>query len=153
MITYQVEEYADVLAEVQPFLRQHADELATHPDMTLSPAYGTYAESAGKGLLHIVTARVEGQLVGYHVSFLSGHLHYENSLTAYTDVYYLAEEHRRGWEGIHLQRFVEESLAAKGVERIYTTTTKKLNRGRVLEYLGYEECETMYAKRIGGDHE
>jgi len=153
MIKYQVEEYADVLPEIAPFLQQHADELATHPDMALAPAYGTYEQSAGKGLLHIVTARLQGVLVGYHVSFLSGHLHYENSLTAYTDVYYLQKEHRRGWEGVRFQRFVEESLVAKGVERAYTTTTAKLDMGRVLGYLGYEACETMYVKRIGGSHE
>jgi hypothetical protein len=152
-VVFQVEEYTAMREEATLLLREHADEVAAHKELPLDPDFALYAKCALDGTLHIVTARADGVLVGYHVSFLTGHLHYRNHLTAYSDLYYLKPEHRKGWTGVRFLRFVDESLEARGVQRVFTTTTIDADKSAVLRRLGHRECERVYVKMLGGNHE
>lgn len=146
MITFQVENYADAIDEVKVYYPMHYDELASNHEIQLDPDYDAYLRI--NHLIHLVTVRDGSKLVGYHLSFVMPHLHYRKSLTATTDIYFLDPAYRKGRAGLDLLKFMEKSLKDIGVERIYMMTKTNLNRGKILERLGYSEKEHIYTKMI-----
>lgn len=149
-LAFQVEPYLEVIEEIKPFYPLHYDELASDKSIALNPDYAGYAWRAERGLLHTVTARQEGELVGYHISVIAPHLHYKHSLTAHVDIYYLRKDCRLGMNGVKLLQFAEETLAQRGVERIYMSTKTDADKSVILERLGFNEKERVFTKVIGG---
>lgn len=149
-IEFAVEDYKMVVSELRGYYQAHYDELASNKEIPLAPDYAAYDELYRLHRLHVVTARRDGVLVGYFISTLGYHLHYRDSLTAWTDIYYLRPDCRHGRNGVNLFKFMEDSLNAMGVERIYTSTKTELNNGPMLEALGYAPKEVVYTKILRG---
>lgn len=114
----------------------------------LDPDFKSYEEYERTGALHIVVMRDNGVLAGYHISIIRFHLHYKTSLNAFTDVYFISKNHRKGLAGIKLFKEVEKTLKARGVEKIFTGTKKHLDMSKLLEYLGYTSTETLFTKML-----
>lgn len=147
MITYQVEQYTSAIDEMKVLYQDHWEEIAGDKDIIkLNPNYEAYLQMDKVGVLHLVTVRDEDLLVGYHLSFISPHLHYVDSLTAFTDIFFLKKEYRKGRVGINLFKYMEHSLRAKGVQKIYMGTKLKHDIGRILEHLNYIPIERLYTK-------
>lgn len=147
---FQVEKWSDCKAEMALLWPLHWEEVANDKDkIKLDVWYEAYDEMEKSGQLHIVTARDEEKIVGYHWSVVRPHLHYKSSLTAYTDIYFLHPSYRRGMNGIKLFKFVEKSLKERGVEKMYTASKIKLDKSSIFEFLGWHEAETVYTKYIG----
>lgn len=153
MITYQVEQYRDIYGEMEPILREHWLEIALgHDKVPLDIDNERYFGLCEAGALHIVTARDEGRLVGYHVAIVSGHLHYKSTLHGITDVYFILPEYRKGRTGIRLFQRVEKELKELGVKKLFTGCklhTADGKSGKLFEYLGYNATETLFTKYIG----
>ena len=151
MITYQVEPWSRVWPELQPHWDAHWQEVALNRDtIKLNIDWDAYAAYDASGALHVMVVRKDGAVIGYHLSIVRPHLHYKDSLNAFTDVYYIAPEHRKGTVGVKLFLEVEKSLKARGVEKMFTGTKLSLDRGRIFERLGWTETERLYTKFIGG---
>jgi len=149
MIVFGVEKYEDVIDEMKVYYPLHYDELASNHEIELDPDYEAYLKL--KDFLHVVTVRdsdCDNKLVGYHISIVMPHLHYRKSLTAHTDIYYLHKDYRKGLAGINMLKYMEKSVKEIGVERIYMMTKTNLNRGKILDRLGYSEKEHIYTKMI-----
>lgn len=152
LVTYQVEQWADCWHETAELWTRHWDEVALDKEqIPLDPDLAQYEAFAANGELHIVTVRVDSRLVGYHASIVRRHLHYKGSLNAFTDVYFLLPEYRQGLLGVKLFRKAEETLKARGVEKIFTGTKVHLNMSKMFEHLGYRQTEILFTKYIGGD--
>lgn len=149
---YQVEKWADCKDEMAALWPLHWEEVANDRDkIKLDVWHEAYDALAESGELHIVTARVDGKIVGYHWSIVRPHLHYKSSLTAYTDIYFLKSENRKGMAGINLFKFVEQSLKERGVQKMYTASKKKMDKSSIFEFLGWTEAEKVYCKYIGDE--
>lgn len=152
MITYHVELLADCLNEIEAYLQAHFEEVATKKNNLGAPNMdvGAYCSMEISGQLHIVTARSNGSVIGYHVSFVRPHLHYKHILTAITDVYYVAPEYRKGNIAIKLFQEAERTLKARGVKRLFSGTKKHKDMSKIFEFMGWEEVEILHSKWIGG---
>lgn len=147
-MTFQVEDWHSCKDEMSVLWPLHWEEVANDKDkIKLDVWFEAYDDMSDQ--LHIVTARVDGKIVGYHWSIVRPHLHYKKSLTAYTDIYFLLPEFRRGMNGVNLFKFVEESLKAIGVQKMYTASKIKLDMSKIFERLGWLEAERVYTKYIG----
>lgn len=149
-LTFQVEQYVDVINEIIPYYPMHYEELASDKSIPLDPDFEGYLWRAEKGLLQVVTARKDGELVGYYIAFISPHIHYRHSLTAHVDIYYLRKDCRIGANGLDFLRFAEQSLVDRAVERIYVSTKTDSDKSAIFEWLGYQEKERVFTKLIGG---
>jgi len=149
MITYQVERYYLVIDEIKTLFENHWEEVSGNPEIPLNPNYDRYLELDKLEMLHMVTARNDGKVIGYHVSMIMPHLHYQQSITCFTDIFFIHKDYRHGFTGIKLFKFLEESLKEKNVQRIYMGTKLKLDIGPILERLGYKAIERIYTKMIG----
>ncbi|WP_157407089.1 hypothetical protein [Janthinobacterium sp. CG3] len=150
MITFQVEKWRDALPEMEPILVQHWHEIALgHAQVPLDIARDRYQAMCDAGVLHVVTVRDDGVMVGYHVAIVSGHLHYLSTVHGITDVYFILPAYRKGFTGIRLFKYVEVAMRKLGVKKLITGTKRHLDQGKVLQFLGYSPTETIYTKYIG----
>jgi hypothetical protein len=150
MITYAVEPWSSVQAEMAPLWVKHYEEVALNRDkMPLDPDFANYDAMEQLGMLHIVVARKEGQIVGYHFTLVRPHLHYVSTLCGMTDIYWIAPENRTGRTPLRLFQFVESTLKARGVKKLFTGTKKSLDAGPLFEFMGWHPAETLYTKYIG----
>src|ERR1700760_4321155 len=96
-LVFQVENWFECKNEMKPLWEIHWQEVALNQEnIKLNVWEEAFNEAAKIGQLHIVTARYECNIVGYHISLVRPHLHYRQSLTAYTDAFYLHPDHRKG---------------------------------------------------------
>lgn len=149
-VTFQVERYLDARAEAEPLIRAHWQEIARNREtIPLNIDHVAYAKLDERGQLLIVTARDDGRLVGYLTYFImpQGHLHYLGTPWAESDVFFVLPEERKSGVGAGLFRAAEEALRARGVRVVHThVKIEHPAAGRLLEHLGHQPIETIYAK-------
>lgn len=151
MVTYAVEDWFAVRDQMAPLWPQHWEEVAVNRDLIpLDPDLACYDLMANAGMLHIVVARKEGEVIGYHFTIVKPHLHYRQSLSAFTDIYFLAPQYRTGRTPLRLFEFVEKTLKARGVQKMFTGTKLSLDAGPLFEKMGWTETERLYIKVLGG---
>lgn len=147
MVTFAVEDWFKVKEETAHLWPKHWAEVAVNKDVIqLDPDFETYDLLARGGMLHIVVARKDGEVVGYHYTIVRPHLHYRQSLSAFTDIYWVAPEHRTGRTPLRLFQFVEKTLKERGVQKAFTGTKLSLDAGPLFEFLGWTETERTYIK-------
>lgn len=148
-ITMRRELLSDALwNEAMPLLKQHWQEIAHYPDIVLDPDRDQYLALEEAGMIRCFTARVAGeQLVGYAVFFVRPALHYAGSVQAYQDVLYL-DPSARGGTGIRFVRFCDEQLEKSAIQVVYHHVKQAHNFGPMLERMGYELVDLIFAKRL-----
>ena len=150
MITFAVEDWFAVKMEMAPLWIPHWEEVALNRDkIPLDPDFDAYDAMARAGMLHIVVARKMGAAVGYHFTIVKPHLHYRKSLSGLTDIYFIAPQYRAGRTPLRLFEFVEKTLKARGVEKLFTGTKLSLDAGPLFEHMGWTPTERLYTKYIG----
>lgn len=149
MISYQVEDLALAIPEMQELFNEHWEEVACNQEVIkLDPDWDSYYTMIDSGITHLVTAREGGILLGYFLCIITRELHYKNIKTANTDIFFLKKEHRNGFAGIKLFKVLEKTLKDIGVNKINTATKLSLDIGPMLERLGYTPVERLYSKLI-----
>jgi L-amino acid N-acyltransferase YncA len=149
-VTYATEQWSDVWREMAPLWEAHWLEVALdHEAVPLAPDIAAYDALEAAGMLNVLVARKAGQVIGYHLAIVKPHLHYKNSLHSFTDIYYVAPEHRQGMTGVKLFKEAEKSLAKRGVKKMVSGTKMSLDMGKIFERLGWRETERTYTKCIG----
>ncbi len=154
----QRERFDPWYAEALPLLEKHRLELAHYTDIPLDVDVPGYLAAEAAGTLRVFTARLDRgpseplTLIGYALFFVRANPHYQSSLQAVQDVLYLDPDQRKGAAGLGLINFVEQELRREGVEVIYHHVKKEHpTLGRLLVHRGYEEIESVFAKRFHDD--
>lgn len=160
MLVLARERSTDLWGEILPLLKEHYLEISHFPDIELDPDIEAYNQCEALGMLRCYTARLSGELIGYSVNFIRHNMHYQRSLQGVQDVLFVAKAHRHGRVGVKLIRYKEEQLRAEGTQVTYEHTKANdqirlaltcLNRtdvGAIMERLGYELVDLIYAKRL-----
>ncbi len=148
-IAYALEPFSDaLLCEFLPLLKEHYAELWKHRDIPLSPDFQRYYAMSQAGMLHIVTARSEGKLIGYCVSMLMKGLHYSGAGFASVDIVYLDREYRKGLVAYRMLEFMESDLKGKGITFIQHHVKPEPDFSPLLSRMGFEDFEKIMMKRI-----
>jgi len=149
MTTYQREYFEGAYADALPVLRKHWAEITTNLDIALNVNEEAYRHSEANDLLRIYTARDGMVMVGYVALFVHRNLHYQQSLCATQDVFYVDPNHRGKMLGLRLIKFVEEQLKNEGVQVINQhVKIKHPALGYLLERSGYTAVEKIYQRRL-----
>lgn len=149
-ITYQQELYSDIALEIQPLLVQHHEELDMYKDkVPLAPDWKRYKDMEERGILHVVTVRDDGVLVGYYVTMIVESLHFRFTTYGINDVVLIKPEYRNAGVGLALFRKVEELLKARGVEVMTVNMKVHSPFDSLCEGLGFDYAERLYTKYIG----
>ena len=153
---YQAEDWEAAWPEMATLWDAHWREVAVDKDIPLSVDLEAYNVLACQGVLSVLTARTPARLlVGYYLSVIRRHLHYD-VVCAFTDVYYLAPHYRKGRNGLKLFAAAEAEWQRRGVAMVFAGTKlhisprgESLDHGRIFGHLGYVNTEQLYSKRLG----
>lgn len=147
--TYQRETFAEAYPDAKPLLEKHWAEISSNLDIALDVNVEAYEASEKGDMLRVYTAREDGVMVGYVALFVHKGLHYQQSIQATQDVFYVDPDHRGKMLGVRLIKYVEGQLKGEGVQII--TQHVKLKHpalGMLLERSGYTAVEKLFQKRI-----
>ena len=159
---FDCERYSDALKEqMYDLLLLHWREVGHYQDIPLAPDWQHYKNADEAGLTRIFTARLWGKLVGYAVFFVRPNPHYKTSWQAAQDILFIHPDYR-GNGGRFIQ-WCDQQLAAECVQAVYHHVKVAHNWGHLLERMGYELVDLVYARRLdrgrdsndsqrGGDH-
>jgi len=144
-ITYQVENYEEIIESAKPLFEKHYREIARNQEkIKLNPDYDLYKKMEDKDGLHIVTVRGDGKLIGYFVSFLAPHPHYQDHVMASNDIFYIDPIHRKGSVGSRMVKFALKSLKERGVSVVHTHTKIEHDISSFLERIGGKKIEYVH---------
>lgn len=150
MITFQEEYLADCLEEMKPLFDTHWDEIALHKDkIKLNPDYDKYLLLDSMGMLHVMTARDDDKIIGYFVSFIQPHMHYQDHTFAINDILYIHPDYRKGSMGYKLFKNAEASLKEIGVHVLMIHAKVQHDFKPLMDKLGFDRIEYNYSKYIG----
>ena len=148
-ISYQLESFTYCTPELKEFAPLHWAELGvTKDDVPVDVGWARYTELEQKGALHTMTVRDSGKLIGYHITFVTPHYHYDSTLHGMVDLYYVLPEYRKQKVGVQLFIEAEKSLRELGVVRIVTGTKVHLDNSKLFLALGYEHTDLQFVKVI-----
>ena len=148
-LTFQKELFAAIAPELPPLFMKHWEEVALDRDVIkLAPDWIGYVALEAQGALQVVTARDDGKLVGYYFVFIRPNLHYRDSKTAFTDIFYLDPDYREGLNGLKLFTAMEGLLRAQGVQKFYVVTKVHLPLTMLMKRLKYRFIERIYTKLL-----
>ena len=135
--------------EAGELFKLHYEEIALNQDVIrLNPDFNQYEEAEKIGALKIFTARDDGKIVGYFAVLVTRSLHYADHIYANNDVIFLHPEYRKGFTASKLIKFALDCLAQDGISMLFINT--KLHRpfDILLQRLGFNHIENVYAKRL-----
>lgn len=147
MTEFKREKADDVFEEIKPLIKIHWREIAHYQDIDLDPDWDFYSKAEAANCLRVFTARKEGKLIGYALYFLKSNAHYKGSLQASQDILFVHPEHR-GKLGMKLIKWCDAQLQAEGVQVVYHHVKTAHNFGPLLERMGYQAVDIIFAKRL-----
>ena len=149
---FQVENWKTLWNEGRDLFYAHWQELGLNKDViTLDVDNERYIDMDKSGILHVLTARESGKLVGYYVAFVLPHGHYKNSgLMAFTDFYYIVNEFRVGGAGAKLFIEAERTLRERGVVKAYLSCKVHQDHSPLFEGLGWNKSDYAFTKMLQG---
>lgn len=152
IITIKQERWATVAPDIGSITTLHWEMLGLDrdqikPDMD----YDRYAALDQSGMLHCITVRDGGKLVGYILTLISKNLHYKSSPPmGITDMYFLLPEYRnRGGIGVKMYLELERSLKGLGICRVHTSCKVHEDHQEMFEKLGWRLTDKTFSKYLG----
>lgn len=154
-LAFAWEPFQAIAREVAPLLHRHYRETGSNTvAVPLDLDFAQYIRLSEAGVLHVLTARHNGKLVGYLFSTIGAHLNFVSTVFSTAHMYYLLPSYRRGWNGVHL--FREWIKAAENSHVRVLQVGEKLHTSKhdkrvavLLKYLGFTQTERNYTKLIG----
>lgn len=148
-ITYQVESWEKFSRDVQGLWRVHHREVARDKyGLEPSPDLTRFRLLEGLGQLLILTARHDGEIIGYFVIVLARHPHY-NILVGYEDMHFLLPAYRQGLKTpwTRMLSLVKQVCKAKGCYSLSVHSKPGVNRvGELLGRLGFSRSDEIWTE-------
>jgi len=149
-VSYQTEAWSAVLPELQPLLVQQWEEIALDRDkIPYDPNWQRYRELEAQGALHVTTARDEGRLVGWYITIVATHPHYQTTLFGFLDIYYVLRPYRRGTVGIGLFAAMEQAMRDRGVVELISIAKFHIPTEPLFDALKWRRTGVTYTKILG----
>ena len=149
-LTFQVEAWSDCLPELRPKFTDLWSDVAVDKDRFKAKCEeAKYKALEDAGAICLTTVRAHGTLVGYYCALIISNPHYEGQgLMAYTDMYYLDPEFRRGNTGLKLFTFSEQVWRERGAVKAYSSHKLHKSRGTMFAILGWKPTDLIYSKLL-----
>jgi hypothetical protein len=151
-LSFRWESFHKLSPELAPLFKRHWREIALdQKSIPLDPDWDCYFALDMRGILHVLTARSGKTLVGYIFNLVGPHNHYASTRFAHTEMFWLAPEHRKGWQPVRM--FLENLAGLKAREVQVATINFKLHFqdarvGKLLARLGYAPTDIVMRKML-----
>jgi predicted N-acetyltransferase YhbS len=147
-ISLQYECWDDYYSDCQGLWKAQYEEFGDKR-VEFGPNVPSYQFLFKAGVLRILTARDEGQMIAYVIAILHRHMHYKLQV-ATLDTVYIDPSRRKSKLLIRLLDRLEKDLRIAGVEKIVMVSPVENPLARLFKRLGFREEAVMYHKLLGG---
>lgn len=142
---FQRERWRSVYREMLSLLQMANDELEPFADsMPLDMDIEAYAHLEEIGVLHVLTARFNGYLVGHHLLLISEDLRRKGVKQALTDTIYMHAEYRRSG----FRQFSENYLTNLGVQIWAASSRYAFDTSDMWLGSGFKPLEQVFVKKL-----
>jgi hypothetical protein len=143
-IVYDLETPAKFMLDAPNLFSAHAAELADALVSGVDLDVGRYEALWQAKKLLLLTARVNGAMIGYFILKLGQHTRDKKLLAAYEEALYVKPEYRNG-VGRKLVKLGLVAAKTAGAELMFVSSpTKAKSLGKMLEYLGFEKSSENF---------
>ena len=143
---YSVESYKDIIPEMDVILPSFYREVDIYPENPTPDINHELLSSIPS--LQVITAREEGELVGFHISLIEKDMFYKTLDLACVLFYYLHRDHRGEGRGTKMFEYAEELYKEKEVDRVFMSRKIYIPNEKMFTKLGYTHLESNYTKAI-----
>ena len=147
-ITYQEERLEGIQSDMLPLLSSHYKETDGSTGIPFDPNWESYFSLENLGLLHTITVRTGGVLVGYYLSVITPSLHSKDLLYCVNDAIYILPRYRGAGVGKGLLNFVEHTMKERGVDVMTISMKRDLGFDKLCEKLGWVYTERVYTRDL-----
>jgi hypothetical protein len=147
-VVFAEETVSEAKEDIKRLMHGHWAEIAHYKDIPLEPDYETYEKIEVFKKLRVFTIRKDAELIGYAIFFLNPAPHYVSSMQAIQNVLYLHPDYRRGGTGGRFIKWCDAQLKLANVQVVMHHVKAAHNFGPLLERMGYELTDHLYAKRL-----
>lgn len=150
-VIFAVEPLAKAYAEAAELTGQHWHEVAPYKEINeLNPDMEKYLALENAGVLILITARAEGELVGYIMMLLYPHPHYKHVVNAMDDLHFLRHDYRNGFTFMRMIAFTENEMQQRGAKIMQLRTKAEQDHGALFVRLGYKPQDITYTRLLVG---
>lgn len=138
----------DLIEEIEPLAVANWTETGFTADAPLDINWAGYLTAQEVGILSLITARKNGDLIGYGAYIIQSHMHCASIMQAVQTVLFVAPEYRRGAVGYRMIAESDKILAARGATIIMRQVSDKVDYSKLLYRLSYGETERTFLRRM-----
>ena len=147
MIVVQSETLEQAWTDLVPLIFAYWKEAETHRHYQgIELRRDRYDEYERAGMLHCVTVRDDGRLVGYALGYVSVSMRSQVKIWG-DDMFYIQPAYRS--RALALIQFIEEYCRCHGIAEIILNGLTSGTTPQVLEYIDYTPVSVQYSKRLG----
>ena len=151
MTVIAAESFSEIYDELLPIFHEHWQVLGPYKDrMPLAPDRELYGYLESTGALLMLTARQNGELLGYIIIVVKRGLHYSTTLQAITDIPYVKQSVRGRGVGVRLFLAAQEELKARKVGPWFASlkigSPLEPSMHRLLTWIGMTPSDRQYSK-------
>lgn len=146
MPQFNIEKLEQFRPDLEKLLGEYEEELPL--PFKLKPDWKQYEALENADILSIITARDNGELLGYFVLIHTPNLNSEGENTSFGATLFLRKEYRKGLLGIRLIKKGEEVANNRGDSCIMISSQAIRPIDKLLELRQYKPTETIFAKRV-----
>lgn len=148
------ENYDAFRKEAQPLFERHWREVGSHRDtLHLNPNHDRYVFMQKSGILHLLTVRDRGVLVGYFGVCIIEHPRDRDALLGVDDFIYSIPEYRRYMVGWKMLKEGIRHLDEAGCHLIAFREKTRRKNGGYLKRLGFHPMELVSTLVLRKPHE
>lgn len=148
MIQFQTETLDQAWDDLVPLIHAYWKEAETHRHYQgLELKRERYDEYERAGMLHCVTVRDDGVLIGYALGYISKSMR-SQALTWGDDMFYLMPAYRGQSIGKALMWFIEDCCQKGGISEIVLNALTGAGVPEMLEHVDYTPVSVQYSKRL-----
>ena len=135
--------------QLLPMLARHREELATDKKlMRFAPDFDRHIQMQRAGILLVLFAYQETDLVGYSSTIVLPHLHYPDLIHAHNDLLFVVPEHRSGGLGLRLIYQTKRYARGRGARFMTWHAKPKTALAELLPKLGCRVQDIVFGEEI-----
>lgn len=153
MIVYNVVKLEEVLDKLKDMFASHASETELYQDrIGFNPNYDMYQILSNTDSLFFIVAQDEEEIVGYMSLLIEEHPHHKDIQSCTNNLLYVKKEYRGQYITTNMFNIAEEFLKDCGVSLFMFATKASNPLKSFADSMGFDECEVVYSKYIGGEN-
>lgn len=145
---FALEKWRDVERELLPLMQRAYDALEPYPDLPLDLNVERYAELCAANILHVLTVRIDGLLVGQCLVMIAPSLRHKSHNMAQIDHIWLNVAHRNKGIGTAFLQHIVEYVASLGAAYFIAASRESSPIDSLLQSHDFAPLERILIRRM-----